>query len=239
MPRSLKKGPFVDDHLQKKVDAENDKGSHNVIKTWSRRSMIVPGHDRSHDRRARRPQARPGVRDRLDGRPQAGRVRPHPHLPRARQGRPEGTPSMSTTERQRTSARREPLLGDQPGAFASARFVRITPMKARRVVDLVRGLPVDEALSAAAVRAAGRRRDRLQGARERHRQRRDHRGPRPRDLVVSVAHGRRGSDDEALAPARPGPGHPHQQAHQPHHPRRPAGRRRRCTRRRAKNGRSA
>ena len=43
MPRSLKKGPFIDDHLQKKVDAENDKGSHNVIKTWSRRSMIVPG----------------------------------------------------------------------------------------------------------------------------------------------------------------------------------------------------
>ncbi|MEI5671908.1 MULTISPECIES: 50S ribosomal protein L22 [Nocardioides] len=54
---------------------------------------------------------------------------------------------MSTTERQRTSARRETLLGDQPGAFATARFARITPMKARRVVDLVRGLPVDEALS--------------------------------------------------------------------------------------------
>ena len=54
---------------------------------------------------------------------------------------------MSTTERSRTSARRETLLGDQPGAFASARFVRITPMKARRVVDMVRGLPVDEALT--------------------------------------------------------------------------------------------
>ena len=54
---------------------------------------------------------------------------------------------MSTTERRRTSARRESLLGDQPGAYASARFVRITPMKARRVVDMVRGLPVDEALS--------------------------------------------------------------------------------------------
>jgi large subunit ribosomal protein L22 len=54
---------------------------------------------------------------------------------------------MATTERRRTSARRESLLGDQPGAFASARYVRITPMKARRVVDLVRGLPVDEALS--------------------------------------------------------------------------------------------
>ncbi len=54
---------------------------------------------------------------------------------------------MSTTERQRTSARRDSLLGDQPGAFASARFVRITPLKARRVVDLVRGIPVEQALS--------------------------------------------------------------------------------------------
>ena len=54
---------------------------------------------------------------------------------------------MSTTERSRTSARRESLLGDQPGAFASARYTRITPMKARRVVDMVRGLPVDEALA--------------------------------------------------------------------------------------------
>jgi large subunit ribosomal protein L22 len=52
---------------------------------------------------------------------------------------------MSTTERQRTSARRETLLGDQPGAYASARFVRITPMKARRVVDMVRGMTVEEA----------------------------------------------------------------------------------------------
>jgi large subunit ribosomal protein L22 len=54
---------------------------------------------------------------------------------------------MTTTDRRRTSARRDSLLGDQPGAFASARYVRITPMKARRVVDLVRGLPVDEAQS--------------------------------------------------------------------------------------------
>ncbi|MBA2739781.1 MAG: 50S ribosomal protein L22 [Actinomycetota bacterium] len=53
---------------------------------------------------------------------------------------------MSVAERRRISARRESLLGDAPGAFAVARFVRVTPLKARRVVDLVRGMPVDAAL---------------------------------------------------------------------------------------------
>ena len=42
MPRSLKKGPFVDDHLAKKVEAQKAAGDRKVIKTWSRRSMIVP-----------------------------------------------------------------------------------------------------------------------------------------------------------------------------------------------------
>ena len=45
------------------------------------------------------------------------------------------------------SARRDSLLGDEPGAFAIARFVRVTPMKARRVVDMVRGREVDDALA--------------------------------------------------------------------------------------------
>ncbi|MEO6473051.1 MAG: 50S ribosomal protein L22 [Aeromicrobium sp.] len=53
---------------------------------------------------------------------------------------------MSAQTREGISARRESLLGDEPGAFAVDRFVRITPQKARRVIDLVRGLPVDEAL---------------------------------------------------------------------------------------------
>ena len=42
MPRSLKKGPFVDEHLLKKVDQANDTNSKSVIKTWSRRSTIIP-----------------------------------------------------------------------------------------------------------------------------------------------------------------------------------------------------
>ena len=42
MPRSLKKGPFVDEHLLRKVVSQNESGSKNVIKTWSRRSTIMP-----------------------------------------------------------------------------------------------------------------------------------------------------------------------------------------------------
>ncbi|TVR01177.1 MAG: 30S ribosomal protein S19 [Deltaproteobacteria bacterium] len=42
MPRSVKKGPFVDDHLMKKVDEAVQTNSKKVIKTWSRRSTILP-----------------------------------------------------------------------------------------------------------------------------------------------------------------------------------------------------
>lgn len=42
MPRSLKKGPFVDHHLMKKVIEAQAQNSHKPIKTWSRRSMIMP-----------------------------------------------------------------------------------------------------------------------------------------------------------------------------------------------------
>lgn len=59
MPRSLKKGPFVDGHLQKKVDVQNAAGTKNVIKTWSRRSVITPdflGHTFAvHDGRKHAP----------------------------------------------------------------------------------------------------------------------------------------------------------------------------------------
>jgi small subunit ribosomal protein S19 len=42
MARSLKKGPFVDDHLMKKVAELNASGERKVLKTWSRRSTITP-----------------------------------------------------------------------------------------------------------------------------------------------------------------------------------------------------
>ena len=42
MSRSLKKGPFTDDHLKTKIDRMNEKSRKDVIKTWSRRSTIRP-----------------------------------------------------------------------------------------------------------------------------------------------------------------------------------------------------
>ncbi|MCH8311593.1 MAG: 30S ribosomal protein S19 [Nitrospinae bacterium] len=42
MARSLKKGPFVDTHLQKKVDEMNRQNERKIIKTWSRRSTVTP-----------------------------------------------------------------------------------------------------------------------------------------------------------------------------------------------------
>ncbi|MGC9385767.1 MAG: 30S ribosomal protein S19 [Hydrogenovibrio sp.] len=42
MPRSVKKGPFVDHHLMKKVMEAQESGNKRPIKTWSRRSMILP-----------------------------------------------------------------------------------------------------------------------------------------------------------------------------------------------------
>ena len=87
MPRSLKKGPFVDHHLDKKVDAQNGANTKNVIKTWSRRSMITPsmiGHTIAvHDGRKHVPVY---VTEAMIGH-KLGRVRTNTYLQRSRQAR--------------------------------------------------------------------------------------------------------------------------------------------------------
>lgn len=42
MSRSVKKGPFIDRHLSKKIEAMNQSGEKKIIKTWSRRSTVIP-----------------------------------------------------------------------------------------------------------------------------------------------------------------------------------------------------
>ena len=80
MSRSLKKGPFIDAHLMKKIEGMNQINEKKVLRTWSRRSTISPGLRWSHDRRAQRPQVHSGLRDGEHGRPQAGRVLGHAHI---------------------------------------------------------------------------------------------------------------------------------------------------------------
>jgi len=53
---------------------------------------------------------------------------------------------MTAATRDNVSARRARLLGEEPGAFAVARFVRVTPLKARRIADLIRGVQADAAV---------------------------------------------------------------------------------------------
>jgi large subunit ribosomal protein L22 len=122
MPRSLKKGPFVDGHLTKKVDAQNDANTKNVIKTWSRRSMIIPsmiGHTIAvHDGRKHVPVF---VTDAMIGH-KLGEFAP-------------------------TRTFRGHVKDDRRATRAILRDIRHTPQKARRVVDLVRGQRADEALS--------------------------------------------------------------------------------------------
>src|SRR3984893_779535 len=131
MPRSLKKGPFVDDHLMKKVDVQNDRGSKTVIRTWSRRSMIVPamlGHTIAvHDGRKHIPVF---ITESMVGH-KLGEFAP--------------TRTFRSHVKDDRRSRRQPDPGGMMEARAMARFVRVTPRKARRVVDLIRGLPADEA----------------------------------------------------------------------------------------------
>ena len=71
----------------RRIEQMNESGTKQMVKTWSRTSTIFPDMVGPHDRRPRRPQARARVRVRVDGRPQARRVRPHARVPRPRRRR--------------------------------------------------------------------------------------------------------------------------------------------------------
>ena len=223
MPRSLKKGPFVDDHLIKKVDGQNDKGTHNVIKTWSRRSMIVPamiGHTIAvHDGRKHVPVF---VTDSMVGH-KLGEFAPDAHVPRAREGRPEGPPPLGgggPDDDRRTTRRARGQRWKPATARASARYVRVTPQKARRIVDLIRGLPAAEAQAMLRFAPQAASETGRQGARQRRRQRRAQPRPGPDGAGRDRGVRRRGPDAQAVPAARAGPRLPHPQADQPHHRRR-------------------
>jgi small subunit ribosomal protein S19 len=128
MPRSLKKGAFVDDHLLKKVDALNSTNERRVIRTWSRRSTVIPdmvGHTIAvHDGRKHVPVY---VTESMVGH-KLGEFAPtrtfRYHAGQERSGR-RWVPGVKTNER--------------PGTRAVLRHYRMSASKVRQVLDLIRG----------------------------------------------------------------------------------------------------
>src|ERR1700675_2064565 len=96
----------------------------------------LPGDGRAHDRGPRRPQARAGVHLRADGRAQARRVRAHPSLPRPRR-RPE-----DAGEEALMAAATDTRTAQATVVQAVAKYVHISPRKARLVADNIRGRSV-------------------------------------------------------------------------------------------------
>jgi large subunit ribosomal protein L22 len=118
MGRSIKKGPFVDQKLASRIEGMNKKNEKRVVRTWARRSTIIPefvGHTLAvHNGNKFIPIY---VTENMVG--QVGR--------RDGSGRPPGEEEMESR--------------------AIARYVRVTPRKVNQVLDLVRGTNVEEALT--------------------------------------------------------------------------------------------
>ena len=123
MPRSLKKGPFVDEHLRVKVERMNESGDRKVIKTWSRRSTITPdfvGHTFAvHD----------------------GRKHVPVYVTEAMVGHKLGEFAPTRTFRFHAG----PRASGPSMTRATLRYDQSSPTKVRQVLDLIRGLDVAEA----------------------------------------------------------------------------------------------
>ena len=182
MPRSLKKGPFVDDHLLKKVDALNESGKKTVIRTWSRRSTIIPdmiGHTIAvHDGRKHVPVF---VSDSMVGH-KLGEFAPtrtfRGHIKDDRKARQALSDTSSDDGRGENVAE----TAESPAAarpLGRARWRGTCACRRRRsaVSSPGQGPAVARGAGHPAVRAAGGRRAGLQGRRERRGQRREQ--PRP------------------------------------------------------------
>ena len=206
MARSIKKGPYVVDSLVRKIETLNRSGEKRVLKTWARRSTILPEFVGPHAGGAQRQQVHPDLRDGEHGRPQARRVRAHAGVPRARTVRRQDpgagkTPapaevgpwkpkrSSGTCASRRASATRCSTLIRGQGVEQAQTTLQFTPKHGAAIVQKVLKSAVANALHEGKVRRRGALRE---GGR-----------------------GRRGPDAQALAAARAGAGDAAAQAHQP------------------------
>ena len=200
MPRSVKKGPFVDLHLAKKVQVAAEKNDRRPIKTWSRRSMILPDMVgltiAVHNGRQHVPVL---VSENMVGH-KLGEFAPTRTF--------KGHSGNKIKAVRRSKAMQ---------VSAKLKYARISPQKCRLVADLVRGQPVGQAL--ATLRFTPKKgaelvlkvlESAIANAENNHE--RGHRRAQGR-----VDRRRRGAASEAVPRARQGPRQPHRQAQQPHH----------------------
>ncbi len=205
MPRSLKKGPFVDGHLLRKVDDLNSRNEKRVIKTWSRRSTIIPdmvGHTIAvHD----------------------GRKHVPVYVTESMVGHKLGEFAPTRTFRYHAGQERQgealmpgPKTNEREGTRAVLRYVRVCPYKVREVIDAIRGKPVHEAadLLRFVERDAAIIVDKLLHSAVANAANNDDLDPE--ELYVSACYVDEGPTAKRWRPRR-GPGHPDPEAFQPHH----------------------
>ena len=209
MSRSSKKGPWVEDRLMERIEQMNSVRLQDHDQDLVADLHDLPRDGRPHDRRARRAQARPGVRVRVDGRPQARRVRADAHVPRARE---VGQGAMSDEARQEATTRssgptRRPRARPPPPRRPSRpppaprprRPPRRPSRPPRRRARPPRTPPSAEAQARTqGARGRGRRR---RGRAGRRRGRRPRRSAKPRAKKAAERRGRR-DDAEADAEGR-------------------------------------
>ena len=171
MSRSLKKGPFVDDHLLKKVDAQNAAGERKVIKTWSRRSTIIPdmvGHTIAvHDGRKHVPVY---VTESMVGHKlgEFSPTRTFRTTPAKRRTRRVAADDRSEVERRRSIDRRRAQSAPRP----RAKYLRVVGLQGpRRARPHPRPATCGAPTRCCSSPTARRRNDDPQGARQRRRQR--------------------------------------------------------------------
>ena len=227
MPRSLKKGPFVDDHLLKKVDTLNAANEKRVIKTWSRRSTIIPemvGHTIAvHDGRKHVPvyitesmvghklgEFAPTRTFRFHAGQERGGGDERPRATEQRGGRDDGAhrdPPQEGRAHQRAPRHPGPGQVHPHVGLQGAGRARPHPQQGRAggrrdpAVLRARTPPSWSASCCGSAVANAEHND----------------GQSADDLFVVGLLRRRGQDHPALPAPGPGPGHPHPQALVPHH----------------------
>ena len=239
MSRSSKKGPWVEERLMGRIEAMNESGDKQMVKTWSRTSTIFPemvGHTIAvHDGRKHIPvfisESMVGhklgefaptrvFRGHAGSRASEGEVMAEPKATRTEDeamrppspDRQRRSPSAAAApprpvppRRPRPRPRRRATTSGAVAVRAQAKYVRCAPRKARLVMDHIRGKDVADARAILRAHPARRRRRHLEAARVGRRERGEQLRARPRRAADRPRRGRRGPDDQALPPARPGP----------------------------------